>query len=471
MANGNPEYDVFISYKSEYKPWVETLARNLKRQRLMVWFDDWSKRPGDLIAGTLDRAIKNSRAGVLVVTPEAEASGWVQEEYESMLAREKLGGFRLIPVILRKSEGFPFLRNRFWIDFGDPEQYPRRLYELVRGVQGLAADPDGVISGKIEPPPTLPEIATISQEGELQLFKSVFRELDDVGVMLLFAQEGMAAGGSDLLVQEAKQRYGAANVLHVVPIVCGEEEADGYFLDIARQLGIPRVKAAGALGGHLPDLLANRRNLVLILTNFENGPRDARHKLSSALRTFYQQEPNKVRMIVRGGEHLAELRYQAGDVSLLNLAGARLWPDLTEADVDWLFDRYETGAKLKVGDAAAILKATGGEPRLVARCLRDRADAEPNGAVDYERIVAGHDIAASWFVPFKKDHSDAARARRFLKEADLGVYDAPWFSDAIKRRLFWKNALVAHEVEGVTRLRWRCEALRERGRGILECED
>src|SRR5271166_6524648 len=97
------------------------------------------------------------------------------------------------------------------------------------------------------------------------------------------------------------------------------------------------------------------------------------------LRTFYQREPNKVRMIVRGGEQLAELRYEAGDVSLLNLAGARLWPDLTEADVDWLFDQYETGASLKAGEAAAILRATGGEPRLVARCLRDRADAGPTG--------------------------------------------------------------------------------------------
>jgi TIR domain-containing protein len=471
MSNSNPEYDVFISYKSEYKPWVETLARNLERQRLTVWLDDWRKRPGDLIAGTLDKAIKSSRAGVLVVTPEAVASGWVQEEYESMLAREKKGGFQLIPAILRKSEGFPFLRNRFWIDFTAPEHYPRRLYELVQGVQGLEADPEGAVSGEIEPPPPLPDIATLSREGELKLFKSVFRELDDVGVMLLFAQEGMAAGGSDLLVQEAKQRYGATNVFHVVPIVCGEEEAEGYFLDIARQLGISPLKSAGALSWKLPELLANRRKLLLVLTNFENGPRGARHSLSSALRTFYQQEPNKVRLIVRGGEQLAELRYEAGDVSLLNLAGARLWPELTGADVDWLFDQYETSAGLKAGEAAAILRATGGEPRLVARCLRDRTDAAPDGTIDYDRIVAGHDIATSWFVPFNRNNSDAAKARRLLKETDHGVYAAPWFSDAVKRRLFWKNALAVREVDGVTRLHWRYDALRETGRGILECED
>jgi hypothetical protein len=231
------------------------------------------------------------------------------------------------------------------------------------------------------------------------------------------------------------------------------------------------VKSAGALSLKLPELLTSRRKLLLILTNFENGPRGARHSLSSALRTFYQQEPNKVRMIVRGGEQLAELRYEAGDVSLLNLAGARLWPDLTEADVDWLFDQHATGVSLKAGEAAAILKATGGEPRLVARCLRERSDTGADRAVDYERIVAGHDIAASWFVPFKKNNADAAKARRLLKYADHGVYSAPWFSDTVKRRLFWKNAFAVSEVDGDTRLRWRCDALRKSGRRFLECED
>lgn len=299
----------------------------------------------------------------------------------------------------------------------------------------------------------------------------MFRELDDIGIMLLFAQEGMAAGGSDLLVREAMQRYGAANVFHIVPIVCGEEEADEYFLDIARQLGIPPVRSVGALAMHLLELLTSRRKLLLILTNFENGPRGARHKLSSALRTCYQQQTNKVRLIFHGGEHLAELRYEAGDVSLLNLAGARLWPDLTEADVDWLFDQHETGASLKAGEAAAILRATGGEPRLVARCLRERAEAGPEGALDYERIVADYDIATSWFVPFKRNASDAAKACRLLKEADHGVYAAPWFPDAVTRRLFWKNAFAVREVDGVRRLQWRCDAFRRVGREILECED
>lgn len=42
-------YDAFISYKSEYLPWVETLARNLRRLGVEVWLDEWHRRPGDRV--------------------------------------------------------------------------------------------------------------------------------------------------------------------------------------------------------------------------------------------------------------------------------------------------------------------------------------------------------------------------------------------------------------------------------------
>lgn len=471
MPKDYQEYDVFISYKSEYKPWVETLARNLSKQRLAVWLDDWRKRPGDLIAGTLDKAINNSKSGVLVVTPEAVASGWVQEEYASMLQREKRGGFQLIPVILRESEAFPFIRNRFWIDFTSPEKYRRHLYELVRGVQGLIPDPQGEIVGSVELPPALPEIATLRPEKELQLFEDTFSELEDVGVMLLFAQEGMGAGASDLLIEQARLRFGEANVFHIVPIVCGEEEADSYFLDIARQLGFPKnVRSVGTLATRLPDLLTGRRKILLILTNFENGPSDARHELSSALRTFRDSETSKVRIIIRGGEELAAMKYETGDLSLLNLAGARLWPDLTEFDIDALFKQRKHGGLLKDGEAQSILKATGGEPRLIGHCLRCRANAGNDAAVDYEKIVRAYDIATAWFVPLRRRELDAKKARRLVKEADLGIYTTPWFADPVVRRLFWRNAFAVREIGGRTRIQWRCEPFREAGREILECD-
>src|SRR4051812_29427250 len=102
MPGDERRYDVFISYKSEYKPWVETLARNLEAQGLTVWLDDWRRVPGDRVDLTIEQALARARNGVLVVTPEAVGSGWVQDEYATMRRRAATGdGFRVIPAIVR----------------------------------------------------------------------------------------------------------------------------------------------------------------------------------------------------------------------------------------------------------------------------------------------------------------------------------------------------------------------------------
>ena len=74
-------YDVFISHKSEYKRWVEVLAQNLHKCGYNVFLDVWELVPGRSLVDGLYQGLQRSRAGVLVVTPEAWESGWVREEY------------------------------------------------------------------------------------------------------------------------------------------------------------------------------------------------------------------------------------------------------------------------------------------------------------------------------------------------------------------------------------------------------
>lgn len=372
---------------------------------------------------------------------------------------------------MSQSNGFPFLRNRFWVDFTSPEKYGRRLYELVQGIRGLDPDPDGEIEGALEPPPRLPEIATVHRDRELSLFDSAFEELEDVGVMLLFAQEGMGAGGSDLLIDGARRRFGQANVFHVSTIACGEEESDGYFLDVARQLGLPKnLRKIGALAARFPDLLSHRKQILIVLTNFENGPSTARYGLASALRSLLDSEKSKVRIIIRGGEKLAALKYEMGDLSLLNIAGTRLWPDLTEADIEWISLQRKPAVILSAGEAHQIVKATGGEPRLVGHCLRSRASASRD-CLDYEQVVRDYDIATAWFLPLKRKGLNMKSAKRLAEAKDLGVFTSVWFSDPVKRHLFWRNAFTVREIEGRKRIFWRSEAFREAALAYLRCND
>ena len=93
-------FDVFISHKSDCKSWVRVLAQNLKNQGYKVFLDEWELIPGKSIVDTLFNGLKQSRKGILVVTPGALESGWVREEYSQMMAqsREKKD-FSIIPVV------------------------------------------------------------------------------------------------------------------------------------------------------------------------------------------------------------------------------------------------------------------------------------------------------------------------------------------------------------------------------------
>nr|VFJ55201.1 MAG: TIR domain-containing protein [Candidatus Kentron sp. FW] len=134
-------YDVFLSHRSENKPWVEILARNLVACGQRVFLDSWEIVPGRSIPAQLDAALENSRAGVLVATPESLESGWVREEYDRMLKMQVNGNLTLLPLIFGAIPGFPFLDSRLCIDFGDPT--PDYLATIARQL-GL---PQGIGDG------------------------------------------------------------------------------------------------------------------------------------------------------------------------------------------------------------------------------------------------------------------------------------------------------------------------------------
>lgn len=89
MAASSHTYDVFISHKSDVKPWVEVLARNLLNRGFRVFLDVWEIVPGRSLVDELYRGLQQSRTGILIVTPETWESGWVREEYGNMMGRKQ----------------------------------------------------------------------------------------------------------------------------------------------------------------------------------------------------------------------------------------------------------------------------------------------------------------------------------------------------------------------------------------------
>ncbi len=102
-------YDVFISHRSDHKPWVITLANNLQRN-YRVFLDAWELVPGRNFIPQLHEGLQHSRKGILVATSDAVDSGWVQEEYQKMLIRKQQEpSFSIIPIVFGDIPDIPFL--------------------------------------------------------------------------------------------------------------------------------------------------------------------------------------------------------------------------------------------------------------------------------------------------------------------------------------------------------------------------
>jgi hypothetical protein len=147
------KYDVFISHRSDDKPWVRTLATNLQKAGLSVFLDEWELVPGDSFVAGLEQGLEDSAGGVLVCTPGALESGWVRAEYDRMIARRasRGDGFRLVPIVLDPcAPKFPFLKSVHHVDFSQPDRYRESLQRLLCGLNGKPPGPSPWFEGDLE---------------------------------------------------------------------------------------------------------------------------------------------------------------------------------------------------------------------------------------------------------------------------------------------------------------------------------
>jgi hypothetical protein len=475
-------YDAFISYKSEYFTWVETLARNLRTLGVDVWLDEWHRTPGDRVSVSLQAALDASRAGVLVVTPEAAASGWVQDEYDRMRHLQRTRPeFRLVPVILRETPKFAFKDSLFTVDFRDATSdavYRRKLHELVCGIRGLPPGDATVSQPEIEVPRSLgalggdtgalPDASAADGGGAPALFNALLDDLEFHHIAAVFAQEGAQhLVPLDHLLTETRRRFPRDKIHHIVPLICQDDEAAAYFSHIAAECG----QAGGATDSRvlrdlLTGLLRSGGRHLFIVSHMENGPVMARRDFATQLRHLSDQFHDQVMLLFIGGEKLDELVYHSNQsISILNTAAATRhdWPSPEPA----VLRRHDAAATLSEAELAAIIKVTGLEPRLMAECLSRRRRLA--GAIDLEAVVRQSMVVRQWFASYQGDDLTAVRLCRLLDQDMLGTFDRV-YDDELRRRLYWRGAIrKVTGGDGVDRLVWRCDAARERGKELLRC--
>ncbi len=149
---------IFISHASKDDDFVKELRHALESHQLTVWADSRNLRGGDKLAPEISTAIEQARQVIVVVSPDALNSEWVQREVKQALeveARRKGDGYRVIPLL--SSELKPSTLQRL---FG--EEPVAQPVELKSGGARAALPQILTALGErepndLQPPPTPPQ--------------------------------------------------------------------------------------------------------------------------------------------------------------------------------------------------------------------------------------------------------------------------------------------------------------------------
>lgn len=99
MAEGNAFYDVFISHASEDKDSiVRSLAMALKNHGMKVWYDEFTLGIGDSLRQKIDRGLRASRIGLVVLSHSFFSKGWTNYELDGIVTRVMSGEQILLPI-------------------------------------------------------------------------------------------------------------------------------------------------------------------------------------------------------------------------------------------------------------------------------------------------------------------------------------------------------------------------------------
>jgi len=128
-----PEIQVYLSHVASDGPWARELAHQLMAAGIRVVdpFDELF--PGDNWSLKIGRALEESEAMIVLISPEAVKSNWLHGEIQYALGEERFEG-RLIPVKVKPTDDFPWvLRNMQWVG-GNPDEAGRGIVKILEEV-------------------------------------------------------------------------------------------------------------------------------------------------------------------------------------------------------------------------------------------------------------------------------------------------------------------------------------------------
>lgn len=124
------EWDVFLSYSSGSQPWVRQFTAALSELGVTTWFDAHEIVAGERWQEQIERALRQSRVLIMVLTPDSIQRPWTFFEFGVAWADRK----RIVPVLaddLEPSEVPAVFRRFQFVREKSPEAAAKRVAEAV----------------------------------------------------------------------------------------------------------------------------------------------------------------------------------------------------------------------------------------------------------------------------------------------------------------------------------------------------
>ena len=105
------QVSIFVSHSHQDNEWCRSFVAALKAVGYDMWYDESGLTGGAAWVGSIQREVQARDVFLVVLTPEAWASQWVQDELQLAIATRR----RILPVLLRNCQVDGFLLTTQWV--------------------------------------------------------------------------------------------------------------------------------------------------------------------------------------------------------------------------------------------------------------------------------------------------------------------------------------------------------------------
>ena len=144
---------IFLSHSSKDKKFVYRLGEDLRALGHEPWLDEWEIKVGECIPSKIDHAIGEADYVIIILSPEAVESGWVEREWQSKYWDEiEQNKIFVLPVLLKDCKIPNLLKTKKYADFRN--NYSAGFVKLMGAISPILGSSSSSIDIQRDPKTT-----------------------------------------------------------------------------------------------------------------------------------------------------------------------------------------------------------------------------------------------------------------------------------------------------------------------------